>query len=419
MRKIFNNSSGTKRILMAIVIISMLTSLSIPCFAATSARDAVNSIVMVYTEYKTVVNGIETTNSGWGSGFAIGKVDQDVQYIVTNYHVVKEANEGNGTIQVYFSVAANKFVQAEVYWKNEAKDLAILKLPEPTKERTALVLRMSKDIDLNDTYSALGYPYTETMVNVLPKFDTTDITITRGSISKTTRIAETDFYLLDLKIDHGNSGGPLVNSKGEVVGINTFGVLKEGNTPAYYAVVIDELVKNIDRTVIPITLYGEISTTMLIIIIVSGVAFILIVTIIILLIKKNKKQKNKKPEAVSIATPVAVSKNVVDNSSVPAYVIGLTGAFAGQRFELKNKLTFGRDNKKCNVIFPLDTPGISAVHCVVSSDSSGVSIADLGSSFGTFTFNGAKLIPNQKNKLNNGDIFYLSSEECKFEIRIG
>jgi S1-C subfamily serine protease len=400
-----------------LLVILVITSIALPCFAANTARDAANSVVMVYTEHKAVEGGIEKDVSGWGTGFAIGKVDQNVQYIVTNYHVIKDAYENSGTIKVYFSVAANKFVQAEVYWKNELKDLAILKLPEPTTERKALVLRMSKNLNIDDTYSALGYPYTETMVNELPKFDMSDITITRGNISKTTRVSETDLYLLDLKIDHGNSGGPLVNSKGEVVGINTFGVTKEGNTPAYYAIVIDELVKNIDRSVIPVTLYGEISTTMLIIIIVGAIAVILIIAIIIMLIKKNKK-KSIKNSGVSNAAPIAVSRNVVQGNPVSASVIGITGTFAGQRFELKNKLVFGRDNKKCNVIFPLDIPGISAVHCMVTSDANGVALTDLGSSYGTFLANGTKLVANQKMKLNSGDTFYLSSEDCKFEFVI-
>ena len=63
----------------------LLTVLAAPCFAAGSARDAADGVVLVSTDY------------GRGSGFAIGKTGKPVQYIVTNYHVIRDVYEEGGT----------------------------------------------------------------------------------------------------------------------------------------------------------------------------------------------------------------------------------------------------------------------------------------------------------------------------------
>jgi uncharacterized membrane protein YhaH (DUF805 family) len=123
----------------------------------------------------------------------------------------------------------------------------------------------------------------------------------------------------------------------------------------------------------------------------------------------NSNQQNKE----------FVNQNVVIANPVSAYIVGLTGTFAGQKFILSNKVTFGRDPQNCNIIFPIEQPGISSIHCAIISDRNGVFLADLGSTYGTYLQNGTKLIPNQSIKLNNKDVFYLTSEECKFEVRIG
>lgn len=87
------------------------------------------------------------------------------------------------TVKVYFSAAANKFMSAEVYWKNQQKDLAVLKLPESTKERKAMVLCPMKKINMDDSFAALGYP-AASMTADFVKFDKSDISITKGGISK-------------------------------------------------------------------------------------------------------------------------------------------------------------------------------------------------------------------------------------------
>ncbi len=403
-----------KIVLLAAALL-LASSLSIvPAYAA-SAREAVDSVVMVYQNYiGPDENGDPAEFAGYGSGFAIGQVGKPIQYIVTNFHVIAGAYAYKGVVQVFFSAAANRFVQAEVYWKNEDKDLAILRLPEATTERKAMVLCPSDEINIDDTFAALGYPSSDMIGNDFPKFDTSDISITKGGISKITRVDEVDCYLLDLDISSGNSGGPLVNSKGQVVGINSFGIVSpnDTSTKANYAITIDELIRNVDRSVIPLTVAGEISHTR-IILIVCGVlgAVIILVAAVWFFIRRNKK--GGKGAEKTAGNAAAASQKPM------ASVIGISGYFQGKAFSVGGQLKIGRDNNNCGLVFPIDQPGISGTHCVVSFDGSAAYLQDLGSSYGTYIGNGVRLETNRKVPLRNGEQFWLADEMNKFEVRIG
>ncbi|MHB8064105.1 MAG: trypsin-like peptidase domain-containing protein [Ruminiclostridium sp.] len=409
-----------KKIIPVLIISILVITSALSAFAA-SPSDAKESVVMVAGVFQD--GEIRTL----GTGFAIGEPGKPIQYIATNCHVATaDITDAKGNIvkltgiQVYFSAAANNFMNAEVYWKNVEKDLAVLKLPEPTKDRKAMVFCPMEKTNQDDNFSALGYPYTAEIGNDFMKYDKSDIVITKGGISKQTRINGEDCYLLDLAITNGNSGGPLVNSRGEVVGVNSFGYndLETKKSLANYAITIDELMRNIDRDIIPYTVTGEITQVMWIYIICGAIGFILILTLIIVLIRKNKKSK-----------PIPV-QNIIQNEPIKyqpqpqvqaltAAIRGINGVFAGRTFNVTDSLCFGRNNSKCGVAFSLDTAGISGMHCEIILNENGAFLKDLGSSYGTFLSNGTKLPANQLTKLNNGEKFYLASEDNSFEIRMG
>lgn len=406
-----------KKFIALMVMSILVTILTVNVYAA-SPSQAKDSVVMIAGVFE------DGSTKTLGTGFALGEPGKPIQYIATNCHVataeMKDA-KGNAislvTIQVYFSAAANNFMNAEVYWKNREKDLCVLKLPEPTKERKAMVLCPMDKVDLDDNFSSLGFPWTAEIGNDFMKYDKSDISITKGGISKKARINGEDCYLLDLSITNGNSGGPLVNSKGEVVGVNSFGYVDPVTKKdlANYAIAIDELMRNIDRDIIPYTVTGELTQQMLIYIIVGVVAVVLIAILVVILIQKSKKQK-----------PVLVQSIIQNQPSTPqaqsyttAVVRGTGGVFAGRAFNVTDTLRFGRNNSKCSVAYPLDTPGISGMHCEIVVNANGVFLIDSGSSYGTFMANGTKLTANQFTKLNNGDRFYLASEDNSFELRIG
>jgi len=403
-----------KKVFKVFCYITFIFVISLSTFTAVSAataRDAADSVVII-----GAVSG-DGQNGGTGTGFALGEPGKKIEYIATNYHVIAPAYENNGTVTVCFSLAANKTVKAEVYWKNAQKDLAILKLPEPTDERKALVICPTDKINIDDTFTALGYPAASSF-NDFTKLDKTDIVITKGGISKKSRINETDCYLIDIQISEGNSGGPVVNSKGEVVGISQSYIKSQaGENHAVfvnsYAIVINELLANIDRKVIPVTIAGEITTLTWLYIGCGAVGVIIVIVLLIVIMRRKKSTVDSIPIILDNIQPQQPQP-----SGLNAYIRGLSGNFVNQTFDIQDKLVIGRDNNKCTVAYPLDAPGISGTHCELISDESGVSLRDLGSSYGTFLSNGTKLNPNQPVKLGNGSIFYLASEENTFEIRM-
>ncbi|MCL2109765.1 MAG: trypsin-like peptidase domain-containing protein [Oscillospiraceae bacterium] len=350
-----------------------------------------------------------------GTGFAIGEVGKPVQYIVTNSHCVLDDYGYKLSVQVYFSVAANSFMVAEILWVDTSKDLAVLRLPEPTTERSAAVLCPESQVNLSGEFWALGFPAATDFADDFRAFDKNSIAQTRGGIQRKTRVFNVDVYLLDLAIHQGNSGGPLVNAKGEVVGINTFGITDPSSgVEALYAVSIDELIRNM-RSDIPYTAVGDINVTMVVVL--AGAAAVLLVALAVIFAVMSSKKK--KPAVSSGAHAMAIQQVVpsADKSDIAkTYVRGVNGYFAGRKYEVGRKIIIGRDSGKCTIALPLDAAGISGVHCEVTFDGSTAYLRDLGSSYGTFLASGKKLEAKVPVRIIDGEKFYVGSEDNTFEF---
>jgi len=391
-----------KRIMSLFAVVVLMFSFMTVTVSAGTASDAKNSVVAV----------ISQDGMSYGTGFAIGEVGKPVEYIVTNNHVV-QGDAGNTTATIAFDLASNDFVLANVYFFDAAKDVAVLKLPQPTDKRQAMVLCPMEDVDPDDAFAALGYPGNQ--ATDWPKYNMDDITITKGGIKKADRINGIDVYMLDLAITHGNSGGPLVNSKGEVVGINTFG-LNDDN----YAIAIDELLKVIDTDRIPVTLHGSINWFL----VVGAVVLLAIIALVVLLIVRKKNNGGDDNYAgTNYTMPLDNGANRTMPKQAPAAgkasarVIAIGGTLNGKRYSVSGTVKVGRDSSKCAIAFPVNTQGVSGIHCEVAFDGAVCYVKDLNSSYGTFTIDGKKLTPNVPQILQSGDKFYLASPENTFEVR--
>lgn len=391
-----------KRIMSLFAVIVLMFSFMTVTVSAGTASDAKNSVVAV----------ISQDGTSYGTGFAIGEVGKPVEYIVTNNHVV-QGDAGNTTATIAFDLASNDFVLANVYFFDAAKDVAVLKLPQPTDKRQAMVLCPMEDVDPDDAFAALGYPGNQ--ATDWPKYNMDDITITKGGIKKADRINGIDVYMLDLAITHGNSGGPLVNSKGEVVGINTFG-LNDDN----YAIAIDELLKVIDTDRISVTLHGSINWFL----VVGAVVLLAIIALVVLLIVRKKNNGGDDNYAgTNYTMPLDNGANRTMPKQAPAAgkasarVIAIGGTLNGKRYSVTGTVKVGRDSSKCAIAFPVNTQGVSGIHCEVAFDGAVCYVKDLNSSYGTFTIDGKKLTPNVPQILQSGEKFYLASPENTFEVR--
>jgi S1-C subfamily serine protease len=163
-----------------------------------------------------------------GSGFVIDKVG----HVVTNYHVV----EGARDISVSFS--NRDAVPAVVAGIDPATDLAVLKVEEKSRALTPLELGESSTVRVGDPVVAIGNPFG------------LERTVTAGIVSALSRpltapsgAAIDQVIQTDAPLNSGNSGGPLLNARGEVIGvataIATTGDGAAGNLGIGFAVPID------------------------------------------------------------------------------------------------------------------------------------------------------------------------------------
>jgi S1-C subfamily serine protease len=162
-----------------------------------------------------------------GSGFVIDKAG----HVVTNYHVV----QGASRVEVSFS--NNEKVRARVVGVDPSTDIAVLQVNTHSRALTPLDLGNSDSVRVGDSVVAIGNPFG------------LDRSITAGIVSALQRPiqAPNGFTIdhviqTDAALNHGNSGGPLLNAQGAVVGVNAqiqTGGTSDGNVGIGFAIPIN------------------------------------------------------------------------------------------------------------------------------------------------------------------------------------
>jgi S1-C subfamily serine protease len=171
--------------------------------------------------------GTSQTQRALGSGFVIDKAG----HIVTNYHVVQGAN----LIQVSFS--NNERFKAKVVGVDPSTDVAVLKVNVKSRALKTLTLGNSDAVRVGDQVIAIGNPFG------------LDRSVTAGIVSAVQRRIEAPNNLsiahviqTDAALNHGNSGGPLLNAQGDVIGVNAqieTGGQSQGNVGIGFAIPIN------------------------------------------------------------------------------------------------------------------------------------------------------------------------------------
>ena len=121
---------------------------------------------------------------------------------------------------------------------------------------------------------------------------------------------------------------------------------------------------------------------------------------------------------VHMTTPAPVAPTPVAPTPLgaPPQLRCQSGPMAGATFPVSGSLRLGRDPSRCQIIFPVETQGISALHCEVQQQSSGILLTDHGSTYGTFLAGGRKLSANESVTINSGDSFYLADKDNTFTV---
>ena len=141
-----------------------------------------------------------------GSGFVLDKAG----HIVTNYHVVQGADD----IKVSFS--NRDTVTARVVGSDPSTDLAVLLVRTPASALTPLPLGDSDRVEVGDEVVAIGNPFGLARTATAGIISAVQRNITSPNEFTIDHVLQTD-----APINHGNSGGPLLDSTGQVIGVNT------------------------------------------------------------------------------------------------------------------------------------------------------------------------------------------------------
>lgn len=190
-------------------------------------NDELNTAEVIATKVMPSVVGISTqtkvTQSTWygglqtgiAEGVGTGIIVDENGYIITNSHVVQDGQADTITVQL----SDGKETQGKVLWCDSTLDLAIVKVEE--KGLTAAELGNSDDVNIGAYAVAIGNPlgleFQRSLTQgVISGLDRT-ITVSDGQ----NQMQMDGLIQTDASINSGNSGGPLLNSKGQVIGINS------------------------------------------------------------------------------------------------------------------------------------------------------------------------------------------------------
>lgn len=202
---------------------------------AMSARDiyynlACEQVVGIQSDFTTTnIFGMTASASVSGSGFVISEDG----YILTNYHVIEDDYSGGYEIKVVFYNGDSYTAEVKGFDRNN--DIAVLKIE--AEGLNAAELGTSDSLFVGDTVYAVGNPLGEL-----------NYSMTSGMVSATDRLITTEegtmtMFQFDAAVNQGNSGGPVYNVYGQVVGVVTAKSREDGTEGLGFAIPIDDAVR--------------------------------------------------------------------------------------------------------------------------------------------------------------------------------
>ncbi len=198
-----------------------------------SENGIADSVDKIYNSVVIIKNYKNSQLSSTGSGF-IYKKSGNKYYIITNYHVI----QGGTEISAIFTNKSEKYVKVE--GGDKYSDIAVLSI-ETDMNLEVAELGSSTDMRVGDTVFAMGTPLDSKIYSW---------TVTRGILSGKDREVEvstngysTDWVMLvlqtDAAINSGNSGGPLCNGSGQVIGVTNMKLVTNGVEGMGFAIPIE------------------------------------------------------------------------------------------------------------------------------------------------------------------------------------
>ena len=191
------------------------------------------AVAKVYDAVVVVSTYNNNTYVASGTGF-VYRHDGDTYYLLTNYHVIEDGNH------VTVTFTDGSIVETEIIGFDEYQDIAVLAI-ESDEEYTVAEIGNNDETRIGDTTFAVGAPLDSAY----------SWTVTRGIISGKDRMVEVEIdngnYIMrtlqtDAAINSGNSGGPLCNANGEVIGITSLKLVNDGIEGMGFAIPIEDAI---------------------------------------------------------------------------------------------------------------------------------------------------------------------------------
>jgi S1-C subfamily serine protease len=452
-------------LLLAVMTLTCINVSSVDCKASggSDARDGVvfvaeyvyggvlyyyNNSTGKYVKIKEYGDGITSS----GSGFFVGTKGENPKYIVTNYHVVEdyvESGEGSSEgfldcettyngyelylhfssmeIRIYYDDDDYDVAYVDDYGSTDKVDLALLHIRNATDKRTPLAIEVPTDDMVGDTVYAVGYPgNAENDYTSASAYGKSDATVTKGIISKIASSASGVVRIqMDATIQHGNSGGPLVNDMGSVLGVNTNYITDSSSAEqSYYAISSEHVISMLDKNKVTYTLASDsgISAAVIVLIVLAIVVIAIIVVVLIIVLKKKGKKKSANANQ---AQQAPVKKMQAQQSSVQqgkALLRSMSVQHNGKTVQVgSTPVMIGRDPSSCAITYKEGTAGVSGKHCTVSYDAltGDFIVTDLRSTYGTYLMDGQRLQPNEPYHLTAGSSFYVGDKGNVIRVELG
>lgn len=194
-----------------------------------------DAVDKVYDSVVVIENYINDRVGSSGTGFVF-KTDDKYGYILTNYHVI------NNSKKIVVTFTNNKKIEASLVGIDEYSDIAVLKVDKSDVISVAQIGN-ADSLRVGDTTFTVGAPLDSSVYSW---------TVTRGILSGKNRLVEVtinntnsvmEVLQTDAAINSGNSGGPLCNSNGEVVGITNMKIASSSIEGMGFAIPIDTAIK--------------------------------------------------------------------------------------------------------------------------------------------------------------------------------
>ena len=332
--------------------------------------------------------------STYGTGFAIGVPGKAVDTIITSYSVVATPNGAPPKTADVVINESEKNLSANVVFYDIGRNIAVLKLAKSSKELKPMVLE--KNVAHNRTVYVRGYDGTGNIMSDFEKFNTTDIIQYSGNISTFDELNSIVVYKYSNEFNRALVGAPAIDESGNVVGMCAYS-LNSMNTYSQYILSSDELCKVLTEQNITFMTDDEVKykTIITLSIIIGGLLFATIIVITLIFARKRNKKVEIKGKYVRITS----------------------GALKGKMCKFNGKLSFGKDAARCDIVYPIDEPGISGLHCTLQVEDGACYLVDNFSECGTFLENGTKVESSLPHKIEDEKfVFYIAKAKNKVEF---